>query len=422
MAGTLEVPSVLPADADLPACFKQLVHAASRLFQIPGAVEEKHIGCFRHGGPDTREMPVDITDGILRISSEDSGQRPDPVFPGGAVGAHQCMHGQDVHFIVMDIVFIAAQPVAQEGIRNDVIASDQSGQVKGFARGVSGENMTLCPFIDQQERNVLLLSEDDVAPDFIADYITFITLKDLKSLLQLPALPHPSGRIVGRAEDNQMNPVLFYFALHILKIHAPHAVFIGQQRAVDGFSAGSLNVGSVSHVDRGMQKNLVAGRGQDLNRAGHHPVNTVFIADVFPFQAGKMVAPFMPGNNRIIICVAGRVIAEQGMLHTADYGVCDSGRRRKIHVGDPHGNEVEPFFRASGFETPAAAASENCVNRICIFSKPVGVGCKIITHNRIASIFWCVTIRKASDSGDRQFRRLIPPGHRLRKPMIPGKP
>ena len=102
--------------------------------------------------------------------------------------------------------------------------------------------------------------------------------KDGHGTFQLPALPHPAAGVVGTAQDHGVNLVLYNFALHILKVHAPYPVFIFHQVRVDNMVAVVLQAHGKANVGGGVDQNMIPFGAQYVQSTDDPAQYTVFVA------------------------------------------------------------------------------------------------------------------------------------------------
>ena len=138
-----------------------------------------------------------------------------------------------------------------------------------------------------------------------------------------------------------MNVVLGEFALHVLKVHAPHALVVELKRAVDntitrGFDGlGKADVGGAVDQHRIARLDI---RAQCRHDTAQH---AVFVADMFRAQALDAIAAALPFDDAVKVLGARIEIAKHGVLGALNDVFLDRGHRGKVHIGHPHGNAVE---------------------------------------------------------------------------------
>ena len=168
---------------------------------------------------------------------------------------------------------------------------------------------------------------DDVRPDLIGEDDAVVCGIDLHGLLDLPALPDPSGGIVGGAENGQMDPVLPELPVHVLVVHAPDALGVPDEIAVDRFAAGALQHMGEADVGGRVEQDLLSGRGEHADGGAHAAQDPVFIADVFFFQIRDALAVPMPVQNSLIVGLRLPEIAEVGEADPLLQRLQDAGHK-----------------------------------------------------------------------------------------------
>ena len=138
-----------------------------------------------------------------------------------------------------------------------------------------------------------------------------------------------------------MNVVLGEFALHVLKVHAPHALVVELKRAVDNAIARGLNGLGKADVGRAVDQHRIARLNIRTQRRHDTAQHAVFVADMLRRQALNAVAAALPFDDAVEVLGTRIEIAEHGVLGTLNDVLLDRGDRGKIHVGHPHGNAVE---------------------------------------------------------------------------------
>ena len=81
-----------------------------------------------------------------------------------------------------------------------------------------------------------------------------ILIEQFHCLLDFPALPDTSARIVRRAEDCRVDMVFCDFLLHIGKIHPPDSVSILFQRTVNRMIAAAVQNAGKTYIGGMEQK------------------------------------------------------------------------------------------------------------------------------------------------------------------------
>ena len=383
MAGAVERPAVLPSHAHIPAGLDDLIQGLAGAPAVVRQIQEEHVGALGHGHVHAVVVLPDVVTGVFAVALQHLKKFGDPLSALVGIGPDQGVHGQHVHLVVVGGVAVGGDPVAQIFVIDDVIAADQARQVEGLGGGVDGHGVLLGPVVDHECGGVLVAGIGDVGPDLVADHEALVGLKDLHGLLQLPALPHPPGGVVGGAEDGQMDVVGLQLGVHVLVVHAPHAVFILFQRAVHRGAAQVFHVGGEAHIGGAVKQNLVAGGGQGLHRAGDTAVDAVLVADILPFQIPEAVALGLPLDDLFVINIRSGKIAIKRVLGPLNDSGGDGGTGGKVHIGHPHRDGVEAVLGGVGLVAPHLVSDP--LHRLGVFAAAVNDGCKVVFHNKTSS-------------------------------------
>ena len=251
------------------------------------------------------------------------------------------MHGEDVHLVVVSLVGHGADAVAQRLVVDNVVAADQTRQIERLARRIEGNRAHAGILAHRLRRDMLVSRQDDIGPDLVRDHHAIVLAIDVHGVLDLIALPYAAAGIVRRAEYRGMDVVLGELALHVLKVHAPHALIIELKRAVDntiarGFDRlGKADVGGAVDQHRIARLNIRTQRRHDTAQ------HAVFVADMFRAQALDAIAAALPFDDAVKVLGARIEIAKHGVLGALNDVFLDRGHRGKVHIGHPHGNAVE---------------------------------------------------------------------------------
>ena len=138
-----------------------------------------------------------------------------------------------------------------------------------------------------------------------------------------------------------MDVVLGEFALHVLKVHAPHALVVEFKRAVDNAIARSFDGLGKTNVGGAMDQHCIARLDIRAQRRHDTAQHAVFVADMFRAQALDAIAAALPFDDAVEVLGARVKVAKHGMLSALNDVLLDRGHRGEIHVGHPHGNAVE---------------------------------------------------------------------------------
>ena len=163
---------------------------------------------------------------------------------------------------------------------------------------------------------------------------------DVMQALQLFAAPHPSGRVVGVAEQEGAHLGVGGAALEVVEVDVVGAVGV-DKRAVFHHAAVVADGGEEAVVHRALYEHLVARQREGLDDGrdgGHH---TGGVDDPLALY-GPLVAAGEPTGEGLIVGVAHLAVAEHPVLHPAAQGVDDGVGHTEVHVGHPHGQCVGP--------------------------------------------------------------------------------
>ena len=286
-------------------------------------------------------MLVRIIAEVLDIAGKHLVELINPLVALRLVGTDKRMHGEDVHLVVVSLVGHGAHAVAQRLVIDDVVAADQARQVKRLAGRVEGNRAHVGVLAHRLRRDMLVARQDDIGPNLIRDHHAIVLTIDVHGALDLVALPYAAAGIVRRAEHGGMDMVLCELALHVLKVHAPHALVVEFKRAVDNAIARGLDGLGKADVGGTVDQHRIARLDVRAQRRHDTAQYAVFVADMLRRQALDAVATALPFDDAVEVLGARIKVAKHGMLDTLNDVLLDRGHRGKIHVGHPHGNAVE---------------------------------------------------------------------------------
>ena len=321
-------------------------------------------------------MRADVLAGIIHIAGDYLPQLVHPFIALRFVGADQGMHRQYIHIVIMRLGALGDNAVAQILIINNVIAAYQTGQIEGLAGRVYRHGVLACPVGDGLCRNVLVTLQNDVRPDLVRDDDAVVGLVDLHRLLQLPPFPDTAAGVVRAAEYGHMDFLGLQLGVHILIVHPPDAVFVLFQRAVDDLVAIVVDAHRKADVGGAVEQYAVTGGRKRGQRRDNAAQNTVLVADCFFGQTGHTVADRLPLYDRIVILVRCLKVAEGRVLGSLDDGFRDGGHGGKVHVRDPHGDDVKAVLG----QVRGKAGAET-VNSDGVLAVAIHDGCKIVLHS-----------------------------------------
>ena len=188
---------------------------------------------------------------------------------------------------------------------------------------------------------MLVPRQDDIGPNLVRDHHAIVLAINVHGALDLVALPYAAAGIVRRAEHRGMNVVLDEFALHVLKVHAPHALVVEFKWAVDNAIARGFDRLGKADVGGAMDQHRIAWLDIRAQRRHDTAQHAVFVADMFRAQALDAITAALPFDDAVEVLGARVKVAKHGVLGTLNDALLDRGHRGEVHVGHPHGNAVE---------------------------------------------------------------------------------
>ena len=251
------------------------------------------------------------------------------------------MHGEDVHLVVVGLVGHCAHAVAQRLVVDDVVAADQARQVERLTGRIEGNRAHAGVLAHRLRRDMLVTRQDDIGPNLIRDHHAIVLTIDVHGTFDLVALPYAAAGIVRRAEHRGMDVVLGELALHVLKVHTPHALIVELKRAVDNAIARSLDGLGKADVGGAMDQHRIARLDIRAQRRHDTAQYAVFVADMLRRQALNAVATALPFDDAVEVLGARIEVAKHGVLGALNDVLLDRGHRGKVHIRHPHGDAVE---------------------------------------------------------------------------------
>ena len=89
------------------------------------------------------------------------------------------------------------------------------------------------------------------------------------------------------------------------------------------------------------------------------------------------IAGVLPVDDGIVVLVSGIEIAESRVLGTLDDGLGYGRHRREVHIGHPHGNDIEALLGRVGGESRLGTQA---VNRNGVLAVPIHDAGEIVRH------------------------------------------
>ena len=196
MALSAECPAGLPADTHIPSRTQNLINRSSGPPAEIGAIQKQHISALRHRDINALEMFLHKINRRAAVILQDTSEFIGPFLPLAAVGRDQRMLAEHIHFIVVRIFGKSGDLFIQCLIVDNMVASNQSCQIKGLARRIRCKDMLACPVADHLGRNVGVSGIRQIRPDLITDHQAVISLKHIHCFFNFFSGPHPAAWIM----------------------------------------------------------------------------------------------------------------------------------------------------------------------------------------------------------------------------------
>ena len=224
---------------------------------------------------------------------------------------------------------------------------------------------------------------DEILVDLVRHHKDVVPQADFSQFLKFLFRPHASDRIVRRAEDEEFHAVLNDLAFEVLKVDGvPFPV--ETQFVHDGPAAVVADPQPETVIDRLLDQDRVAHLRETADQRAdrkHHArrQNRRMWID-------RPVVPcFEPRCERLEIGLVGIGIPEDPVGGKGGKGFPHGGRRLKIHVRHPHGEQVfrlAVLFRKIVFEAFGVAAGNDFV--------------KIVLHPGFSQVHFSIAERRSS--------------------------
>ena len=260
------------------------------------AVDKEHVGALRLLHAHAIKALGNVVAGPVNVCTQDLGELVHPLVSLRPVRAHERVHGEHVHVVVVALGAARSDAVSQALVVYDVVGANQAGQVEGLARRVESHRAVASIVGDALRGHVPVARQDEVAPDLVGDHHAVVLAVQLHGALDLPALPDAPARVVRRAEHGGVDVVLGELGLHVLEVHPPDAVLVDLERRVHDGEAVVLQALGEANVGRAVEKDLVAGRNKAVERGHHAAKHAVLVANVLGREAGDAVAGLLPAD------------------------------------------------------------------------------------------------------------------------------
>ena len=263
-----------------------------------------------------------------------------------------------------------------------MIAAYKARQVEGLAGGVHGRRPHPCVLADGLGGDVPVAVQQDIGPDLVRHDVNVVFSEQLHGLFDLPSFPDPSAGVVGRTEYRGVDPFFPQLLLHIRKIHTPGAGLVLYQRAQHHIVAVVFQAVGKADIGRRMQQHLVSLGAEYIESADDAPQHAVLIADALRRKPCYAVLLLLPADDGLIVFLRRIKIPESRMLGPFDHLLLHCGNRRKIHIRDPHGNDVKAL---PGRSRRGSLAGTHRIQGDGVLSPSVHNRCEIIFSHDLAS-------------------------------------
>ena len=168
---------------------------------------------------------------------------------------------------------------------------------------------------------------------FVGHHRHVVAEGDFADLHQFLPCPHPSGGIVGIAEQHHFYPFVGGFPFQVFEIDAVGMVFVNE-RVACRFAAVVADGGEEAVVDGRLHQYFVARHGQGLDDGGHGRHYAGGINHPLLFN-GPSVSAFEPCADGFVILIGHPCVTEDAVSHAVGQGFRDGGSRTEVHVRHP---------------------------------------------------------------------------------------
>ena len=222
-------------------------------------------------------------------------------------------------------------------VRHDGVAAHDTRDVERLRRRLEGDAVLARLIGDRGKRHMLMPEDGHVAMNLVADDEDVVAVAEVGQPDQRLTAPADARRVVGIAEDEHAALVIGHL-LEVVEVHLIRAVVLAQ-RVVNHLAAVALGYEAEGMIHRRLDDDLLVGAGEDIDDQ----------ADTFDDAGDErqplaLDAPLMvhvnPVDDARPQLLRHHGVAEERMLHALLQGVGDEGRRLKIHIGHPQGQQV----------------------------------------------------------------------------------
>ena len=258
---------------------------------------------------------------------------------------------------------------------------------------------------------MLFPAADQVAVDLIRNDPEVIFLNDLSDAGQLLLRPHPAGRILRIAPEDQLALGIGALGLKVLIIQHKGAVRPLFQRRINGLDMGVFGRMEKISIRRCVDEHLLVRCTKGLRKLVQRRDDTGREAQLLlgKFPVIMILAPL--GKRIVIIMVVHAGIAENTAVDPLAHLVQDLGRNAKIHICHPHADKLiiligEHFFGTGMENVPAEAVCTQSIGML-----PVNDLIKIIHRKHAFFLIFCnkhKACRQKGQSAPLLLRRTFP--------------
>ena len=214
----------------------------------------------------------------------------------------------------------------------------QASDVKRLGGRAQRNTVALVLLANGGKRHKRVSGHHQFAMDLVANDAHMVFRTNGPHAAQLLSRPHPSGRIMRVAKQENGYFLVLALALKVVPIHNI-TVALSFERTFGNAAALVANGRKEAVVNGSHHKHLLAGERQGLDGTtggGHH---TRGVENRRAIDR-PLMASLLPRDNGIVIAIVDLGIAKNAMVHTSPKRFLDSGRCLKIHVSHPQGQHL----------------------------------------------------------------------------------
>ena len=210
----------------------------------------------------------------------------------------------------------------------------RSGNVECLCRRCTRRRMRQESVRKRGERRVLVARHNDVAVYFVRQDEHSVLQADVAHTAQFVSSPRTSGRVMGVAQQEELDLRVGGTPLEVVKINCISAVGVNQL-VVFHHTAVVPYGRKEAVVNRRLHKHLVTGNGHRLDdsRHGRHHSGSIYhpLAPHAP-----AVAAVKPVDYGLVIRVGNMLVTEHSVVNPPAQSLNNTRRSAEIHVRNPH--------------------------------------------------------------------------------------